>query len=195
MSPPGFFGGGIGVWFDGRREMTRIFKLAAVLFASVTATSAATAQDDLDLSACIDAVGSYLLLRVEEDDGEERLGRMVLSLTNGGHAFLTDSAQVGLYGQQPFTGGGGAWKCIGAEDGFAAIKAVIIDFTFSTPHDPQAKIKRLDLEATYDARQDVFEGKAVVRHTPLSGNPFDAVQMEDGKDEFSVTGQQIAVPD
>lgn len=175
--------------------MTRICKSVAVLSAAMMASTAAAAQDEIELSACIDAVGSYLLLRVDQDDGEERLGRMVLSLTNGGHAFFTDSAQVGLYGKQPFTGGGGAWKCIGAEDGFTSIKALILDFTFSTPQDPQAKITRLDLEATYDARQDVFEGDATLRNTPLSGNPFDAVQMEDGKEEYSITGQRISVPD
>jgi len=132
---------------------------------------------------------------VNQVAGKERLGRMLVSLTNGGHVFFTDSAQAGLYGYQPFTGGKGAWKCVDAEDGFASIKAIVLDFTFSTAHDPEAKIARLDIEATYDARQDVFEGKTTLRFVPLSGNPFDAVQMEKKPTGYEFTGRRITVPD
>lgn len=105
----------------------------------------ATLAGDKPLSACFDAVGTYLTTNLAVDDGRI-VGRSLISLTNGGHFFLTDSNEGGDPNFAPFTDGRGSWRCVSDEQGSAHIAASVLDFTHNTAAHPEQMIARLDYD-------------------------------------------------
>lgn len=168
---------------------------ALALLAALGAAPAA-AQDDAapQIAECIKAVGTYLTRRENPTvSGPERVGRSLLSLTNGGHAFLTDSASGGVSGFQPFSDGRGVWRCESAAGGTETFRAVILDFTFPTDQYPDPQIARLDIEATFEAAAGQLTGKTTIRFAPLDGDPMDETQLQ-GAIEYAFTGQRLTLP-
>ena len=107
--------------------------LAALAFLAVPVLSPAALAEDADpaLAGCSDAVGTFLTRRVNQTvSGVEHVGRSLLSLTNGGHAFFTDSAEGSVSGFQPFSDGRGVWRCVSGDAGTMRFTALILDFTF-----------------------------------------------------------------
>jgi hypothetical protein len=117
----------------------------------------------------------------------------LLSLTNGGHAFFTDSGEGGEPGYQPFSDGRGAWRCLSNESGRATFAAVILDFTFVGPSDRAQRIARLDVRATFDAGTQTLDGETTLSFVPLAGDPFDPSALGDHA-EFTFTGRKLDAP-
>ena len=66
-----------------------------VALSAYTSGSPASAVEE-EISACINAVGTYLTTNVRSaSDATQIVSRSLLSLTNGGHAFFTDSGEAG----------------------------------------------------------------------------------------------------
>lgn len=177
-----------------RNKMTAA--TAAILLTALVA-SPSTADDDAapEIARCIDAVGTYLTRRVNRAvEGPERVGRSLLSLTNGGHAFLTDSAGGGVSGFQPFSDGRGVWRCETTGNGVETFSAVILDFTYPTDKYPDPLIARLDIKATYKAGPNKLTGKTTIRFTALDGDPMDESELQD-RIEYDFTGIRIKLPE
>lgn len=180
-----------------RHVGTRILTVAAIALVTALSPSPVIADDDAapQIIGCIEAVGTYLTRRENPTiEGPERVGRSLLSLTNGGHAFLTDSAGGGVSGFQPFSDGRGVWRCETGADGTGTLSAVILDFTYPTDKYPAPQIARLDIEATYETASNQLNGKTTIRFAPLDANPMDETQLKD-RIEYDFTGIRITLPD
>ena len=170
---------------------------AAFAFLSVPAAVPAALADDTDaaIADCAEAVGTFLMRRVNQGvTGPESVGRSLLSLTNGGHAFFTDSAAGGIADFQPFSDGRGAWRCVSGDAGTMRFTALILDFTFPTADRPDPLIARLDIEAVYDSSSNALTGKTALGFVPLAGNPMDETQLAN-RLTYDFTGSRIVLPD
>lgn len=147
--------------------------IAAVLFG---ATAAGAAEEDL--SACADAVGTFLTKNINPDSGVD-VGRSLISLTNGGHIFLTDSNEGGEAGFAPFTEGRGAWRCVSDESGKLHILATVLDFTHKTEAFPDQHMARLDYDATVDAASGQLNADVKLYFMPIDADPMDAASLKD----------------
>ena len=146
-------------------------------FGVLAAMSSAVAQNTSkpDIATCSQAVGTYLTSRINEGvSGPEHVGRSLLSLTRDGQAALTDSAQGGVEGYQPFSNGRGSWRCRPSEGDAVAFEALILDFTFPTQAEPDPKIARVTFLATVDANSGKLTGNATIAFTDLAGDPLDS---------------------
>ena len=115
-----------------RRSILRTLPTAIAACIVATAGSIAAAQD-VPLSTCFDAVGTYLTENVATTGGASTdMGRSLLSLTNGGHAFLIDSNERGIDEFAPFSDGLGAWRCLSEDAGTLQLRVTVLDFTFAT---------------------------------------------------------------
>lgn len=168
----------------------------AVALLAALCAAPAVAQDDAapQIAECITAVGTYLTRRENPTvSGPERVGRSLLSLTNGGHAFLTDSASGGVSGFQPFSDARGVWRCERAAGGTQTFRAMILDFTFPTERYPDPQIARLDIEATIEADTGRLTGATTIRFAPLDGDPMDEAQLQNPI-EYAFTAQRLTLP-
>ncbi len=157
----------------------------------------ALAADDTDpqIAPCIEAVGTFLTKRDIKAEGKpDTVMRSLLSLTNGGHAFFTDSSEGGVLGYQPFSDGRGAWRCDSTANGSVRMPALIVDFTSPTTTDSDAKIARLDISAEISTDAGTISGKTTVRFVPLDGNPMDEAALGDPI-EYLFSGMKIAMPE
>lgn len=155
-------------------ERTIVICLAAVLGGTVSGFAA-----DEPLSACFDAVGTFLTTNTNPDRGGQEIGRSLISLTNGGHFFLTDSNEGGEAGFAPFTEGRGAWRCESDEAGELHILATVLDFTHKTEAFPQQSIARLDYDATYDEASGQLSADVTLYFMPIDANPMDEANLKD----------------
>jgi hypothetical protein len=149
--------------------------LGAALF--LCAPPAAYSADQ-ELSACFDAVGTFLTTNINPDRGAD-VGRSVVSLTNGGHFFLTDSNEGGGADFAPFTEGRGAWRCVSDEAGKLHILATVLDFTHKTEAFPEQKIARLDYDATYDEASNTLSADVKIYFMPIDTDPMDGANLKD----------------
>ena len=140
---------------------------ATGIAAGITGTAVA---QDLPLSACLDAVGTYI---AEKTVASGDAGPSLISLTTGGHAFLVDANEAGVPGYAPFSDGLGAWRCVAADDETLHIHATVIDFTFITADHPEQQIARLDYTVTYSRNTELFQGTAALYFLPLDSDPTD----------------------
>lgn len=156
-----------------RASLAVVCSVALTLFA----IPAAYATDE-DLSACFGAVGTFLTTNVNPSRGED-VGRSLISLTNGGHVFLTDSNEGGEAGIAPFTEGRGAWRCVSDEAGRLHILATVLDFTFKTEAFPEQKIARLNYDAIYDEATDMLSADVKIYFMPIDADPMDPANLKD----------------
>lgn len=171
-------------------------QIAALPVAFLALAAPAGAQDttDAQIAPCIEAVGTYLTTRTIKVEGQpDMVMRSLISLTNGGHAFFTDSSEGGVLGYQPFSDGRGVWGCVSAEEGTVRLSAVILDFTFPTDTDPDAKIARLDISAEIAEASGDISGSTKIGFVPLTGNPMDTNALTDPI-EYSFTGVKVMIP-
>lgn len=146
---------------------------------SICGSHGAGAADE-PLSACFDAVGTFLTTNTNPKSGKT-VGRSLISLTNGGHVLLIDSNEGGEAeaGFAPFTGGRGAWRCTSDEAGELHILATVVDFTHNTEAFPEQKIVRLDYDATYDEASGAFSADVRLYFMPIEADPMDAANLGD----------------
>jgi hypothetical protein len=149
------------------------FSIAAVLCG---ATAAVAAEEDL--SACADAVGTFLTMNVNPERNAD-VGRSLISLTNGGHVFLTDSNEGGEAGFAPFTEGRGAWRCVSDDAGKLHILATVLDFTHKTEAFPEQHMARLDYDATVDAASGQLNADVKLYFMPIDADPMDTANLKD----------------
>ena len=142
-------------------------------------SGSATLAGDEPLSACFDAVGTFLTTNLAPDDGRI-VGRSLIALTNGGHFFLTDSNEGGDPNFALFTDGRGTWRCVSDEQGSAHIVASALDFTHNTAAHPEQMIVRLDYDLSYDAGSDTIRADVTLYFMPINANPMDAANLHDG---------------
>lgn len=167
--------------------------LATILMGSglmFSGASGANAADE-DLSACIDAVGTFLTTNLGADG--EVVGRSLISLTNGGHIFLTDSNEGGATHFASFSDGRGAWRCESDAEGKAHILATVLDFTHKTEAFPNQTIARLDYDASYDAGTDTLSAEVSLYFVPIDANPMDAAMLKDPVPN-KITGIRVKAP-
>jgi hypothetical protein len=144
---------------------------------SISGTHGAIAADE-PLSACFDAVGTYLTTNINPINGKI-VGRSLISLTNGGHFFLTDSNEGGDAGYAPFTEGRGAWRCLSDEAGKLHMRATVLDMTHKTTDFPEQKIVRLDYDATYDEAGGMLNADVKLYFMPIDADPMDASSLNE----------------
>ena len=164
-------------------------RIAIVGTAAVTCFAAlgATAQEpSLPISDCLSLVGTYLT--DDTDDTDTQTARSLISITNGGHAFFTDSGEQGSADFAPFGDARGAWRCISNDDGGVQFKAIVLDFTQTTPDFPNQQIGRLDITGTFDADNGRLSGTMALHFFPLDGDPLGDI---DSDPDFS--GEYTAV--
>jgi hypothetical protein len=160
----------------------------------VAGAHGARAQSSAGLQDCADAVGTYLTKNFQDGGNpEDFMARSLLSLTNGGHAFFTDSGEGGEPGYKPFSDGRGAWRCVSKADGKSRISAVILDFTFPSKNGEKQQIGRLDLDAVYDTGTGKLESQTTLYFAPLSGNPMDKSALSQGQ-RFRIIGEKVSAP-
>ena len=143
--------------------------LLAAMVIATGLTGTAVAQD-VPLSECFDAVGTYI---AEKTVASADAGPSLISLTNGGHAFLVDANEAGVGDYAPFSDGLGAWRCVAADADTIHIHATVMDFTFITADHPEQQIARLDYTIAYDRESALFQGTAELYFLPLHSNPTD----------------------
>ena len=170
--------------------------LAVTLAHKVDVTSAAgtTSPGELPLSDCLDLVGTYLTKNFAKSASDEAFtSRSLLSFTNGGHTFFTDSGEAKERGYGPFSDGRGAWRCVADEKGATKALATVLDFTFPTQSNPKQQIARLNFEARYDAQTKMIGGTIKLYFVPITGDPLKADSLHDG-DAFKFTGLRVEAP-
>lgn len=167
---------------------------AVALAGLLAAPPAQAAENEEAVAACIDAVGTYLTRNLQGDGSEAPLiSRSLLSLTNGGHAFFTDSGESGGTIGQAFSEGRGAWRCLSNTGGKAKFTALILEFTFPGPDETEQHIVRLDINASFDSPSETLEGTTRLSLVPLEGDPFDPAALADSV-EYNFTGRKVDAP-
>ncbi|MEM8662607.1 MAG: hypothetical protein AAGF49_00620 [Pseudomonadota bacterium] len=168
--------------------------IAALAAAAFVAASALPAGAQLEPIApeCAPLVGTFLTLRVTETGAPaDPLGRSLIALTNGGHASMSDSAQGGIAGYQPFSDARGSWICHGAQDdGTITFKAVMIDFTYPTQDKPDALVVRVETVGTLDAGGLVLSGETNVSFYPLASDPLGG-DAPSSSTRYTFTGHKV----
>ena len=170
--------------------------LAGTLACKADATTAAgaTSLRELPLSDCSDLVGTYLTKNFAKGASDETFtSRSLLSFTNGGHTFFTDSGETGEPGFGPFSDGRGAWRCVADEKGATKALATVLDFTFRTQSNPKQQIARLNFEARYDAQTEMISGTIKLYFAPITGDPLESSSLHGG-DAFEFTGLRVEAP-
>ena len=157
---------------------------------SCSGALSASAADE-ELSACFDAVGTFLTTNLGADGVV--VGRSLISITNGGHFLLTDSNEGGGQDFASFSDGRGAWRCESDADGKAHILATVLDFTHKTEAYPDQTIARLDYDATYDAESATLRADVSLYFVPIDANPMDAAMLGDPIPN-KITGIRVKAP-
>lgn len=153
--------------------------------------SGIAAAQDVPLSTCFGAVGTYLTENEVTADGSlSDVGRSLLALTNGGHAFLIDSNEAGIDQFAGFTAGLGAWECVSEGDGTLHLVATVMDFTDATADHPEQQIARLDYTATFTIESDMLEAEAALYFLPLDADATDTDALPDPF-RFAVLGRRV----
>ena len=168
---------------------------AGTLSPTVNANPAGTkSPGELPLSDCLNLVGTYLTKNFKKGGSDETFAsRSLLSFTNGGHTFFTDSGEAKEPGFGPFSDGRGAWRCVADEKGATKALATVLDFTFQTQSNPEQQIARLNFEARYDAQTKMISGTIKLYFVPLTGDPLEASSLHDG-DAYQFTGLRVEAP-
>lgn len=161
---------------------------AVVVLGSASSVFAA----DEPLSACFDAVGTFLATNADVES-KEVTSRSLISLTNGGHFFRADSNEGGTEGYAPFTETRGAWRCVSDDGGELHVVATGIDLSQKTSEFPDQSLARIDYDAVYNEESDGLAGQFTFYLVPIDGKRMD--RAESGKmrsftfDSIRVTAQ------
>ena len=173
---------------------TKTCLLIAVCLTTGISTPLLAEESDPEILGCLDAVGTYLTKRTVQIDGKTRVDRGLIALTNGGHAFVTDSAEGGVAGYQPFSDGRGSWRCLGHEDGKAKLKIVMFDFTTSPDADADRYMARVTTLADADPKTGEVTGSTNVEFLAIDAAP-DSKETARPSVGYEFTGVKLEVSD
>lgn len=163
--------------------------LGLLLAGCVVAPQSASAQDLID-AACAPLVGTFLTMKLADGKpAADTEGRSLISFTNGGHAFLSDSAQGGDLEFAPFSDARGAWNCTAGDSGLNW-RATMVDFTFRNDIHEEQHVVRVELSGTLGA-DAAMTGEAAVHFYPLADDPFTGTP--DKSLTYAFNAQKIAV--
>ncbi|MEM8551516.1 MAG: hypothetical protein AAGF45_03990 [Pseudomonadota bacterium] len=176
--------------------MAMVLKSALVMLAvagAVVPRSAFAAEpfgaEPLD-AACAPLVGTFLTMKlIDGKPAPEEEGRSLISLTSGGQAFLSDSAQGGDLEFAPFSDARGAWTCSSGDAGLSW-RATMVDFTFRNEMHEEQFVVRVELTGALDQGADMT-GEAKIHFYPLADDPFTGTPEKSLAYVFN--GQKIAV--
>jgi hypothetical protein len=163
-----------------RRHLSPVLVAATIAAAASVAGLSGVRSEEaaLPLDECLDAVGTYLTTNPASDQPGGFASRSLISLTNGGHSFFTDSGQEGGAGFAPFTEGRGAWRCVSHDGNVTRLRATIIDFTLVTADWPTQHIGRLDIDATYDKDAGKLSGTLALSLAPIDADPMNEADLK-----------------
>ncbi|MDF5723483.1 MAG: hypothetical protein PUP91_24045 [Rhizonema sp. PD37] len=147
---------------------------------------------------CRNLVGTYIAQTFLNGDFT---GRRVLTLTEDGNFFVTDSNQGGTQGvpiaaqsspNNRFTNGQGVWECTKTGD----FTAKSLNFNFPDPQSTlSVKTARVDYSATFSSQTQTVQGTFEIRTFNLTENPLeDNVPVSQGE-SFTFTGQRVIIGD
>lgn len=163
-------------------EKRKTWVFGVVVLALVfSASRDAEASEELPLSACVDAVGTYLTKNFASDRSGKSVSRSLLTLTNGGQAFFTDSREVGSQVYAPFTDGRGAWRCLSASQGESTMAITVLDFTLVETGGRRQAIARLDMQAERGPDPGSIRGTITLYFVPLDGDPLNVEALGEGR--------------
>ncbi|MES0807860.1 hypothetical protein ABLO27_00155 [Roseibium sp. SCPC15] len=145
-----------------------------------------------EIGGCLNAVGTYLTKRVVKIKEKTRVDRGLIALTNGGHAFVTDSAEGGVAGYQPFSDGRGSWKCLGHTDGKAKLKIVMFDFTTSPNADDNRYMARITTLAEASPDTGDVTGSTTVEFLSIDADPDSTETVRDPV-SYDFTGVRLRI--
>ena len=177
------------------RKARALFVAAlAILFSGVVSGLALAEETPPEVEGCLGAVGTFLTKNGVDDPATgDFSSRSLLSFTNGGHVFFTDSGEAGSASFQPFSDGRGAWRCVSGDNNKAVFKAVVIDFTFPSGDKTQQSIGRLEFDLTYDESTRTLTGSGALGFVPFHGNPMEPDQVTEVA-TFKLTGIRVDAP-
>jgi len=147
---------------------------------------------DEPLSACFDAVGTFLTTNTDVDT-KQIASRSLFSFTNGGHFFRSDSVEGGGTGFAPFSGTRGDWRCVSDDGGKLHMVALGIDFSQKTTELPDQTMARVELDATYDEESDSLEGEFSFYLVPIDADPMDT-SLRRGVRNFTFDSIRVTAP-
>ncbi|WP_375471465.1 hypothetical protein [uncultured Nostoc sp.] len=133
------------------------------------------------------AVGTYLITLSGASSARE-----LLTLTQDGNFFASDSSQAGISGTagvvgQPFGNIQGRWKCTGNRE----ITVTALNFGFPTGT-LSASVVRDDYHITFDSTTHAVQGTLTFRSFPLNANPLNRNNDSSVKSfTATFTGQRI----
>ncbi len=170
---------------------------AALVAASLLAASllaAPAAASELIPAECAPLVGTFVTKNsLPDGKGGTLRTRSLISLTNGGHAFRSDSDQNSGLDQLSFGDSQGAWRCLGKEGESLKLTARMINFSYPASINQQTAIARIDYRGTYDPAEGTLRLVGELSFLTVDSDPdtakpaFESVQVE-------VTGYKIVAP-
>ena len=110
--------------------------------------------------------------------------RGIITFTEDGNVFVSDSFQSGVPSVQPFGNIQGSWKCIGDRE----ISATTLNFDYQTATLPPS-IGRGDFRAKFEPKTGTVQGTATLRIFSLKANPL--VDYAPAAGTFTLTGQRV----
>ncbi|MEM6582830.1 MAG: hypothetical protein AAF699_16230 [Pseudomonadota bacterium] len=122
---------------------------------------------------CLSVLGTYLTTKTDTSGIDKGMvGRTILSLAPGGFATMTDSAQGGIQGYQAFGMMQGSWNCSTGQDERTAVAVTLLDFSYPSEANPNAKVALVSIAGSVDAETGDIRGKTGVRLYPIDIDPF-----------------------
>ena len=135
---------------------------------------------------CASLAGTYLTTKTDRPGVDEGVkGRTILTLTQGGAAFMGDSAQYGIEGYQAFGAMQGGWSC----DGEGSFRATLLDFSYPDSANPDAMVGRIEISGTVDGSGGVA-GQTEVNLFPLFSDPLSGAP-PDVQVTYAFEGQRL----
>ena len=124
--------------------------------------------------------GTYLTT----NSGDFGSFRGIITFTQDGNFFATDSIQSGVPSVQPFGNIQGNWKCTSDRE----ITATSLNFNYPTATLP-GSIGRGDFRATFDPKNGIVQATSTLRFYDLNANPLNDDAPIAGT--FTFTGQRV----
>jgi len=148
--------------------------------------------------ACSEAVGTFLTMNTLDNNGRTGTSRSLMVLTNGGHALLFDSDQMGAaIDSRPFGDSAGTWRCDSVDkDGTVRLTATTLDFTYPDAEGDAGQIARIDATGAYDPKTEIMTLKGTLGFLPLNADAqsADALSKASSTVAITFTGKRIDLP-
>ncbi len=147
--------------------------LIALLLAGVGLGAASPSAADAIAETCQPAVGSFITTNsLPDGQGGTIHSRSLISLTNGGHALRSDSDQYAGLGEHAFGDSHGAWVCEGVKGEEIAIRATMLNFSYPSGADEDAKIGVITYRGSFNTKDETLRLTGGLRFVGIKDDPF-----------------------